>query len=133
MRSLNKYLQHVKCDLNKAADFLANRAMDNHNDETIIFDKGVQLLTEHVLNQSDFFLHAHFDGGYRPDTCQAAAGVRIEVCQTNGMHTLSFDVMTISERVEPIDSYHSELCAAKLVAYALRRLARRILDLSAFD
>ena len=108
--------------------------MDNHNDETIIFDKGVQLLTEHVLSQSDFFLHTLILMEVIDLTlCQAAAGVRIEVCRTNGMHTLSFDVMTISERVEPIDSYHSELCAARLAAYALRRFALRILDFSAFD
>ena len=70
------------------ADFLANRVMDNHNDETIIFDKGVQLLTEHVLSQSDFFLHTLILMEVIDLTlCQAAAEVRIEVCRTNGMHT----------------------------------------------
>ena len=104
---------HVPRNHNKAADFLANMAMDSKEDcstwEASVIDQVVQLLA----NYDQGLLHCRFDGGFQKKSEQPGIGVRLQLTtfQCNGI-AICQDIATISKQVTPINSFNSELEAA---------------------
>ena len=123
------YISHVKRGFNKAADTLANKAMDNEKTwrEVKFCEKGFEWMFQNLAEQSDCHIHARFDGGYRKEENRAGAGVRIQICQSNYAATIAFDLVTIAENVPAVDSFQSELFAANLAVEYLKIIAIKLL------
>ena len=51
----------------------------------------------------------------------------IQICQFNGHSAISFDVLRAAVLIEAVDSYHSELMAAKLAVKSVHELAVKLL------
>ncbi len=83
----------VKRVHNKAADHLANKAMDNKQDTYEWSDQGLAKILSYIIHQADCFVHVRFDGGFRPEKQQAAIGIRIQICQTRGKAAISQDIL----------------------------------------
>ncbi len=61
-----KYFHHVLRCRNKAADKLANLAMDRKGNVVEWNQKGMDSILQHIANDSNAYLNVRFDGGYRP-------------------------------------------------------------------
>ena len=125
-----QYFHRVKRVHNKAADHLANNAMDNKQDTYEWSDAGLAQLLSYILHQTDCFVHVRFDGGYRPEEQQARVAIRIQICQTRGKTAISQDILKMGIQIPPVDSYYSELRAAQTALNFTKRIYARMLAMA---
>ena len=125
-----QYFHQVKRVHNKAADHLANKAMDTKQDTYEWSDQGLAKILSYIIHQADCFVHVRFDGGFRPEKQQAAIGIRIQICQTRGKAAISQDILKAGIQIPPVDSYHSELCAAHEAINFAKRIYARMLAMA---
>ena len=104
--------QHVKRHLNKAADALANKAMDEQQDHVEWHPESLQKILQAIADEDQLLLHCRFDGGYRKDQGRAAAGVRIQCATKHGFTTFSAPIAEIGIFLPAVGSFESELAAA---------------------
>ncbi len=103
---------HVKRHYNKAADALANRAMDEQQDHIEWRPESIRAIVQAMVDEESLLLHCRFDGGYRKDQCRAAAGVRVECVTRHGSVSFSVPIAEIGVFLPAVGSYEAELAAA---------------------
>ena len=83
------YFHHVLRCHNKAADKLANLAMDRKGFFVEWNQKGMDSILQHIANDSNAYLNVRFDGGYRPNKTIGLSvkgqGLSSEVCSSLGV------------------------------------------------
>ena len=75
---------HVKREHNKAADYLANQAMDTKSVHERWFWDNINDFIDQMVEGTRALLHCRFDGGFRAATGIAAAGVRVQFVTFHG-------------------------------------------------
>ena len=103
---------HVRRKRNKAADWIANKVMDEGQNYTRCEVENLSSFIGSLATGDDHLLHCRFDGGYRKLQNKASAGIRIQYSRIQSQVAKQVNLVQMGNLLQPMDSFQSELEAA---------------------
>ncbi len=119
---------HVRRTHNKAADWTANKVMDEGQNYTRCEVGNLSNFIDSLATGDDHILHCRFDGGYRKMQNRASAGIRIQYSRIQSQVAKQVDLVQMGNLLQPVDSFQSELEAALLATAQTRIIWTKFLN-----
>ena len=86
---------HVRRKRNKAADWIANKVMDEGQNYTRCEVENLSSFIGSLATGDDHLLHCRFDGGYRKLQNKASAGIRIQYSRIQSQVAKQVDLVQL--------------------------------------